>query len=326
MKRILVRLILILLMIVGSFVYGYSQGNPLFSTDDTPVDTLIELDLDSQEDTAVCVSNENIQLIDRDKSSVKPLSRFLKYNTAFQKWLRADIAERSKQMREGKTLSAIIWILLISFLYGVAHSLGPGHNKVVVFSYFLSERPKIRDGILMGNIAAFVHALSGMIAAFIILFVINKAISSSFDQSQAMRISMLFSFGLISVIGVILLLGHLKLKNEMSLNNADSTSKKSIISMALAVGIIPCPGTMILVSFLATIGFVKLAVFAAFFMALGMGFTVSSIGIASIFMKQRLFRFMKNDQQKLQHFQWYLSIAGSLLIIIFGIIFFLGVL
>jgi ABC-type nickel/cobalt efflux system permease component RcnA len=96
--------------------------------------------------------------------------------------------------------------------------------------------------------------------------------------------------------------------------------------MALAVGIIPCPGTMILVSFLATLGHVKLSIFAALFMALGMGFTVSSIGIATIFMKQKILGVIKNDQSRMQRIQKRLSIIGSLLIILFGLMFFLGAL
>jgi ABC-type nickel/cobalt efflux system permease component RcnA len=326
MIKILIRISLIFILINTSSFLAFSQGNPLFSNDETSDDTIITIDLDVENDTDTVQSNNHIQIIESKTAPSNILSKFLHSNSEYQKKLRSIISEKSHQLEITNDYWTIVWVLLISFLYGLAHSLGPGHNKIVVFSYFLSERPKIKDGIIMGNLAAFVHALSGMTVAFIILFVVKETTSASFDQSQAMRLSMLFSFGLITIIGLFLLIEHLKTRKETILSPSNNTSQKSIISMALAVGIIPCPGTMILVSFLATLGHVKLSIFAALFMALGMGFTVSSIGIATIFMKQKILGVIKNDQSRMQRIQKRLSIIGSLLIILFGLMFFLGAL
>ena len=326
MIKILIRTLLIFTVINVSTSLVFGQGNPLFSNDETTEDTIINIDLDVENDTNTIQTNDHIQKIEGKTASSNIFSKFLNSNSKYQKKLRSIISEKSHQLETTNNYWAIAWVLLISFLYGLAHSLGPGHNKVVVFSYFLSEKPKIKDGIIMGNLAAFVHALSGMTAAFVILFVVNEATSARFDQSQAMRLSMLFSFGLITIIGLFLLIEHLKTRKGTDFKSSNSTSQKSIISMALAVGIIPCPGTMILVSFLATMGFIKLSIFAALFMALGMGFTVSSIGIATIFMKQKILGIIKNDQSQMQRIQKHLSIIGSLLIILFGLIFFLGAL
>ena len=249
----------------------------------------------------------------------------LRLSTNYQKQLRSTIVDSTKEIEQEGGLKPILWILFISFLYGIAHSLGPGHNKVVVFSYFLTQKPKIRDGILMGNLTAFIHALSGLMVAFVVFFVVKEATSSSFDQSQATRISTLISFGLIALIGFVLLIGHIKsYVNNMSPSKAKVSSQKSIIAMAFTVGIIPCPGTMILVSFLLTFGFIKLSVFAALFMAMGMGFTISLIALASIIIKKQLLFYMKNNQQGLAKLQFSLSVIGSLLIIIFGTFFFMG--
>jgi len=251
----------------------------------------------------------------------------LRMNADYQKMLRSSIADSGKSIGSDSGMKAVLWILLISFLYGIIHSLGPGHNKVVVFSYFLMQKPKIRDGILMGNITAFIHALSGLTAALVIFYVIKETTSYSFDQSQVGRWTMVFSFGFIIIIGLFLFIGYLKdyLKGAQN-HNEEVSSKKSILAMAISVGIIPCPGTMILTSFLLTLGFVKLSVFAALFMALGMGFTISMIALLSVLIKKQLIRFLKNDKQVVARFQLGISIFGSFLIILIGVVFLLGTL
>jgi len=306
---------------------GFGQSNPLFSTEETSVDTMIDIPLDTnmkQEDTAQVISQITKTKTNNNESI---LSRFLHKNSKIQKQLRSYIAKQSRLIKKGESISALIWILLISFLYGIAHSLGPGHNKVVIFSYFIAEKPKIKDGIILGNIAAFIHALSGLIAAFVILFAIKESTSSSFDQSQATRISMLLSFGMIIIVGLFLLIGHLKnIKTKVAPLKTTNNSKKGILSMALAIGIVPCPGTMILVSFLATLGLVKISIFAAFFMAAGMGFTISLIGIVTLLLKKSILGLLNNDQEKMHKIQLTLSIFGSILIVLIGAIFFLGAL
>ncbi|KAF0813611.1 hypothetical protein IGB42_01962 [Andreprevotia sp. IGB-42] len=53
-------------------------------------------------------------------------------------------------------------IVLLSFAYGVLHALGPGHGKVVIGSYFLTQRARISHGLMMSGWAALVQALSAI--------------------------------------------------------------------------------------------------------------------------------------------------------------------
>lgn len=301
------------------------QGNPMFSTEETPSDSMISISLDEDLEAADTIQTKPVMMESEEHGGF--FKSLLRMNADYQKMLRSNIADRGKAIDSDGGIMAVSWILLISFLYGIIHSLGPGHNKVVVFSYFLTQKPKIRDGILMGNITAFIHALSGLTVALMIFYVIKETTTYSFDQSQVGRWTMVFSFGFIIIIGLFLLVGYLKdyFKGAQSLDEKAS-SKKSILAMAFSVGIIPCPGTMILTSFLLTLGFVKLSVFAALFMALGMGFTISMIALLSVLIKKQLLRFLKNDQQVVTKFQLGISIFGSLLIIFIGVVFLLGVL
>ena len=312
-----------LLLFVGMLFIGlqmlYAQGNPMFSTDESAPDSLentpVEINLSDDGLIHTAVSSKPIQ-------NANLFSRLMRMNTKLQKELRAAIAEKTHTMESDNQLSSILWILLISFLYGIAHSLGPGHNKVVVFSYFLTEKPKVKEGMLLGNLTAFIHAISGLLLAFAAYFILS-GLSSHFDAAQASRYSMLFSFALIFIIGLILLLQNFGVFHQIH-HAAKGSNKKSILMMAFAVGIVPCPGTMILVTFLLTFGFVKLSIFAALFMALGMGFTISIIAVITVLLKNRVLLLLKNDEYKVQKLQKVLSILGAIFIMIFGLLFFLG--
>ena len=294
----------------------FGQGNPLFSNEETTVDSMIEITLDTIRDVNEIPRDTTVLVYGNSKG-------LLLRNTKMQKQIREYIAQLSHRLKDEGDGLIMFWILLFSFLYGIAHSLGPGHNKVVVFSYFLSEKPKIKDGIIMGNLAAFIHAFSGLTVALVILFVIKETTSSTFDQSELTRISMLISFGMIVLIGGFMLYHHIMNYRVKSYEIVNKQSLR-VLPMAFAVGIIPCPGTIILVTFLATMGFLKLSIFAALFMALGMGFTISLIGVLTILMKKGITRFLNNDEGKILKLQKLLSMIGAVLIILFGLLFFIG--
>jgi len=158
-----------------------------------------------------------------------------------------------------------------------------------------------------------------------LFYLVKETLSSNFNAAQASHISMLFSFAMIFIIGAFLLRENLKsLKQTKDVNQMKETPKRSIIAMAFAVGIVPCPGTMILVTFLLTLGLTKLSIIAALFMALGMGFTISLIAIATVFAKSKIMHFFTNDDQKILKFQTSLSVMGAILIMAFGLLFFIG--
>jgi nickel/cobalt transporter (NicO) family protein len=57
-------------------------------------------------------------------------------------------------------------LLLLSFLYGVVHAIGPGHGKAVVSSYLLATRQTLRNGILLAFVAALAQALGAILLIF----------------------------------------------------------------------------------------------------------------------------------------------------------------
>ncbi|MEM9164094.1 MAG: DUF3299 domain-containing protein, partial [Cyanobacteria bacterium P01_F01_bin.4] len=57
--------------------------------------------------------------------------------------------------------------LLIAFSYGVLHTLGPGHGKAVIISYFVGQGGSLRRGIAMGVRIAVFHVLSAVVVVIL---------------------------------------------------------------------------------------------------------------------------------------------------------------
>ncbi|MBN9305781.1 MULTISPECIES: DUF1007 family protein [unclassified Devosia] len=99
------------------------------------------------------------------------------------------------------------WVLgLLSFLYGVFHSAGPGHGKVVVSSYVLANEAQVRRGILLSFIAAMLQSL---VAIGFVLVAASLLGMTAMAMSDAANWIGILSYGLVALLGLWLILRKL---------------------------------------------------------------------------------------------------------------------
>ncbi|MGF1488483.1 MAG: DUF3299 domain-containing protein [Prochloraceae cyanobacterium] len=104
---------------------------------------------------------------------------------------------------EERTFSpALFFLLFVAFLYGVFHTLGPGHGKVVIISYFVGKGGSLYRGIGMGIRIAVLHVF-----AAVILVVLTDVIVRQVGGNAAgnFRIIRLISYSSIALIGAFML-------------------------------------------------------------------------------------------------------------------------
>jgi ABC-type nickel/cobalt efflux system permease component RcnA len=75
-------------------------------------------------------------------------------------------------------------LLMLSFLYGVVHAIGPGHGKAVVSSYLLATRQTLRNGILLAFVASLAQALGAILLIFVASMILHMT-SVSLTQATA---------------------------------------------------------------------------------------------------------------------------------------------
>lgn len=248
----------------------------------------------------------------------------------WQQKLNTRLSEQVRLLRTDKSWNTLWPLITVCFLYGVVHAAGPGHGKVVVFSYFVSKRANIRKGFLLGNLISLFHAVSGIVIVFIIYSVIKSTYMASFDAISR-QISTI-SFLLIILIGTVLLISNILSFKKTAVHSHDSaenhihSGNKGILPTALAVGMVPCPGVVIVMLFAMSFNLLIVGLIMSFVMALGMAVTISLAGALSIIGQEGLLKGLSGNQKAQALVQKGLSVFGSLLIIAFGTLLLLNVL
>ena len=157
-----------------------------------------------------------------------------------QRQFNAQIATSFREL-DDKGLTGIAIVLGIAFLYGLIHAAGPGHGKAVVGSFFLSHGKRIAGAFRIGYLVAVIHTLSALILTFGIYYLIKGVFSRTFNQT--LDVMYTISGGIILVLGLYLLWEVYREWDRRSEAPGDVSTKKAL-TLALAIGIVPCPGVM----------------------------------------------------------------------------------
>lgn len=260
---------------------------------------------------------------DRAKSIQYPgfVQRVIQIITPIQRTLQRKLTKLTRDIKETRSKRALFFMLLIAFLFGVIHAFAPGHGKTIITSYFLSETGDVEKGIIAGCLIAFLQAASALILVLVIYFVIEKSHLTTFDELRT-KIK-LISYGLIALIGLFLFIKALlsiRRKRKTEAENIIDYKKnnKNVIPIAVAIGIVPCSGVVIILLFSIGMGVLKLGILLVIAMACGIATTISSLGIMAIFAKKTLLKFFSGRNKFSNAVQISMEIAGSLFILLLG--------
>ena len=130
---------------------------------------------------------------------------------------------------------------------------GPGHGKTIVSTFFLAKDAKLRHSLIAGYFIAVVHAVSALTIVLALFFIVRGVFSTGFESAS--RIVQTLSFGAIALIGAFMLVQrirgkehshrHHEHKDEHEGESGPSeagVSGRELFGIALASGVVPCPG------------------------------------------------------------------------------------
>ena len=108
------------------------------------------------------------------------------------------LTQALSQLQNQKTPQAFGYAMLLSFSYGVLHTLGPGHGKAVIVSYFVGKSGSLQRGLSMGVRIAIFHVLSAIVVVVLTDVVVRQA---GGNAAGNYRVVQLISYGAIALIG-----------------------------------------------------------------------------------------------------------------------------
>jgi nickel/cobalt exporter len=200
----------------------------------------------------------------------------------------------------------------LSFGYGVFHAAGPGHGKAVVSAWLVGNGERLRRGIAIAFLSSLIQALTAILLVSVLVWMLGAA---SGLTRQVARYLEATSYLLIAGMGFWLVwqalgsrllsrslmpavaegdhahhhhdhghhdhdCGHSHLPSATALDGDWSLGRA--LSIALAIGIRPCTGALLVLLFSSAAGLYWAGVVSTFVMALGTALTVSAIAALAV--------------------------------------------
>ena len=246
--------------------------------------------------------------------------------------------------------STLFWGLLIAFIYGVLHTLGPGHGKAVIVAYFIGEGGSLQRGLTMGIRIAIFHVLSAMGIVVLTTLVLRQRAPDSY------RVLQLVSYGAVSMIGGWMLWRALPRHHQPNQGPSYLGAKEAELVLypdltqqvrpssetipaqtsecgcltcieprrlsdwlSLAVGSVPCSGALLILLYGAANRLLWPSVAMVMAISVGMAITLSCIGILALM--GRNYAEHQTDHRAKTWQQW-LKIAGSSSVLLLGVCLF----
>ncbi len=253
------------------------------------------------------------------------------------KWQREINAELSDLLYDAKenSLAAGISLAGLSFFYGILHSVGPGHGKVIVTTFLATHPSKIKHGLILTALSAFMQAIVATVLVSALVLVFSQSMR---DVSSKADYLINASFLAMSLLGITILwrtskaiyhyLKHHKFSIGCHCCHCVSGSQlnqtmnwRSYTGIIISIGIRPCSGAILVLLFSNVVGIYWLGIVSAFLMAIGTAITTSTIALMTISGKKIIQRYLRaGNHQHASLGSMGLQFVGGILLTLLGII------
>ncbi len=227
------------------------------------------------------------------------------------------MGELISESREGGGARATVSILALAFLYGMLHAAGPGHRKTVIFSLFLSGRTYWFEPAAAAALAAAAHGGSALFLVLLFRMVFDRLVSVHLNTAGAYLEGI--SYILLALFAVFFLARSIvHIRRGGHGHPMTRSGRKGLYLTLLSSGLFPCPGVIMILSFCAAVGMLKLGILAVISVSLGMGVTISLAGYLAYFGREGLFSLFKEREDLVGRIAHLLEAGSYLFLLLFS--------
>jgi len=265
----------------------------------------------------------------------------LTLSTRAQIWANTVFTESMTAIGKDITPKALFFAIALSFVYGALHTLGPGHGKSVVISYFAGTGGSLRRGVAMGARIAVFHVLSAIVVVFVLDFAVRQTTGAAPSDYRSIRLG---SYALIVAIGTIMLWQAVKaafaLKRERLAHHDPAQADHSghgdhagcaacaaVVPsgggwIAASVGVVPCTGALLVMLFGLANDLVWPAILMVCAISAGMALAMTAIGVAALWGRSQVERRFSGNGARAARFDVGARLAGSACVLAVGFVLF----
>lgn len=269
------------------------------------------------------------------------LSALFLHWTAFQAWslqtqiqLHRLLVTHLLQINSGQ-YSAGLWLIGVTFIYGILHAVGPGHGKFIVTTWLTTHKPPRGVALSVPFIGSLVQGLSAIVFVFILAVGFNLTTGDlSVSRWYLEKASALFIAGF----GVMMMVKawrgqqrHAHHHHEGCGHSHGITAEpvsdwKAWLGIIIATGVRPCSGALTVLLFASVIGITRWGMFAVITMALGTGMALVGLALFVRHFRQRAGELWLTETSPRTHqLLKLIRIAGGAALMLFALVLFLTV-
>lgn len=245
------------------------------------------------------------------------MERFIEPVLSTQRALQGVLAGYTLELFDSPMLFATG--ILIAVGLGLVHTLTPGHGKAVIFSYFLGHSASPLTGLRVAAGAALTH---GTIAVLLVL--VAGRVLSPLGRPYGAGAWLEATAGLIvAAIGALYVVLSVRgLRRPASHGHGAERSRPFL---AIAMGLLPCPLTIIVVGFAINRGATLAGIVLAAGISIGAAVTIACFGLLGIALRRGGLALLGGNIQRVLKGLAYLELLTSLLILGLGLFVVIGV-
>ena len=256
-----------------------------------------------------------------------------------------------RNIRTGSATTAAWTLMLLSFGYGIFHAAGPGHGKTVISAWLLATEHELKRGVVIAFLSSIIQAVVAIVLVSVLLLVVASAGKTAKDVAGFLESA---SYAMIGAMGLYLIwtalrphghhehhdhhdhghhhhghaheehvhdehCGHVHVPEAKQVRGEWSLAKA--FSLAFAVGIRPCTGSLLVLILANALGIYWAGVASTLVMAAGTFLTVSIIAATAVYSKKLAMRLAAQDDKLLGWLAFALRLGGGLAIAGLGRLF-----
>lgn len=239
----------------------------------------------------------------------------------WQKIINDKLTSSLSSLKEEFSISKILLVFFISLVYSMLHTGGPGHGKLILGTYFLTnhEQRRMVDTAVAGIIVSLTHIGIAFILSLIFWVFLNTLSMSS--QRDMANISRRIGGVFVLATGMVIVLtsalsNRIKLFSERRFK--DRMKRFSLYSIAVLSGIVPCPLAWFVLVFSISYGVYTYGIVSIVGMAIGAAITVGTTGLLVLVGRQQAMNILGLEKSK--KFAFSLRCFGGVVLIFLGVI------
>lgn len=241
-----------------------------------------------------------------------------------QKGLHKQIGVMFKEAKNRN--SALLSFLALTFMYGIFHSLGPGHRKTIIAAYASKPKTSSKKTLILSVGFALLHSTASIVLVGGTVTVTKLVTGMRAGQSiqQATRVAEFGSYSLVALLGAYMIwevFSHIR-----SHKKEDPESKDVSFWGVLVSGIVPCPGASLILILSVTQKAFYIGVLGVITMSIGMAMVLAGIGIASFALRWVIQKQVGKTKVWANRFAYFAEGAAATVVFVFGVLMVYGTL